>query len=114
MLGNCNFIVFSWDPTVDSAGNLSGTAPVHEVFTPSSGGPAYDCTVRNDCVLLVAGLDAGLPELGGAAVPIRFGPDVPTSKAACKKGGWRNLANDQDQAFRNQGQCVSYVVAHRR
>ena len=39
---------------------------------------------------------------------------TPTSKQACKKGGWRNLANDQGQPFRNQGQCVSFVVAHRR
>jgi hypothetical protein len=114
VLANCGFIVFAWDPTIDSAGNLTDSAPVQEVFTPSSGGPVYDCTVRNDCVLLVAGLGGGAPELGGAAVPIRFGPETPATKAACKNGGWRNLANDQGQPFRNQGQCVSYVVARRR
>jgi hypothetical protein len=40
-------------------------------------------------------------------------PRTPLSKADCNKGGWRNLANDEGQPFRSQGQCVSYVVAHR-
>jgi hypothetical protein len=38
---------------------------------------------------------------------------TPTEKADCKRGGWRTLANDQGQPFRNQGQCVKSVVAHR-
>jgi hypothetical protein len=42
------------------------------------------------------------------------GSAVPTNKADCKNGGWRNLANDQGHPFRNQGQCVSYVVSRRR
>jgi hypothetical protein len=35
---------------------------------------------------------------------------VPTSKDECKNGGWTNF---QDPSFKNQGQCVSYVVSHR-
>jgi hypothetical protein len=34
----------------------------------------------------------------------------PTSKDQCKNGGWMNF---QDPSFRNQGQCVSYVVSRR-
>ncbi len=30
----------------------------------------------------------------------------PTTKADCKKGGWKNFT---DPKFKNQGQCVSYV-----
>jgi Tol biopolymer transport system component len=33
----------------------------------------------------------------------------PTSKAQCKKGGWRNFTNP---SFKNQGQCVAYVNHH--
>jgi hypothetical protein len=33
----------------------------------------------------------------------------PTSKAQCKKGGWKNFSNP---SFKNQGQCVSYVEHH--
>lgn len=34
----------------------------------------------------------------------------PTSMDQCKNGGWSTF---QDPSFRNQGQCVSYVVSHR-
>ena len=33
----------------------------------------------------------------------------PTSKAACKHGGWKTFNNP---SFKNQGQCVSYVEHH--
>jgi len=33
----------------------------------------------------------------------------PTSKAGCKKGGWKTF---NDPKFKNQGQCVSYVEHH--
>ena len=46
-------------------------------------------------------------------VPLTFGRSAPQSKADCKHGGWRDLADDQGRPFRNQGQCVSFVVAHR-
>jgi hypothetical protein len=36
-------------------------------------------------------------------------PPVPTDKDQCKHGGWQNLADDQGEPFRNQGQCVSFV-----
>jgi hypothetical protein len=36
--------------------------------------------------------------------------DVPRSQADCTKGGWRNFVDDQGVPFRNQGQCVSFVV----
>jgi hypothetical protein len=40
------------------------------------------------------------------AAPV--GP-APTSKAQCKKGGWKNFTNP---SFKNQGQCVAYVNHH--
>jgi hypothetical protein len=45
--------------------------------------------------------------------PLSFGPEQPASKDDCKRGGWRNLADDQGQSFRNQGQCVSFVQSRR-
>ena len=33
-----------------------------------------------------------------------------TSKEQCKNGGWKNFTNP---SFKNQGQCVSFVVSHR-
>jgi hypothetical protein len=34
---------------------------------------------------------------------------VPTSKAQCKHGGWRNY-----RQFKDQGQCVAFVVKQAR
>jgi hypothetical protein len=110
VLANCAFI--STGTIGAPAGNLTVTVPVQEVFTPSSGGASYDCTVRNDCLLLVAGLGGSIG-LVGATAPISFGSPVPQSKADCKNGGWRSLDNDQGQPFRNQGQCVSYANGRR-
>jgi hypothetical protein len=39
---------------------------------------------------------------------------VPATKAQYKHGGWRNSRSDQGQPFKNQGQCVSFVVHHDR
>jgi hypothetical protein len=36
---------------------------------------------------------------------------VATDKDQCKDDGWQNLVDDQGEPFRNQGQCVSFVVA---
>ena len=33
----------------------------------------------------------------------------PTTKAACKNGGWKTFTNP---SFKNQGQCVAYVNHH--
>lgn len=39
--------------------------------------------------------------------PVLVGP--PTNKDECKKGGWQTFNNP---AFKNQGDCVSYVMTH--
>ena len=36
-------------------------------------------------------------------------PNVPTNKAQCKKGGWRNLQRADGTSFKNQGDCIQYV-----
>ena len=46
-------------------------------------------------------------KVNGVAQVVLVGP--PTSKAQCKKGGWKNFNNP---SFRNQGQCVSYAAHH--
>jgi para-nitrobenzyl esterase len=38
---------------------------------------------------------------------------VPESQVDCKDGGWQNFSDDQGQPFKNQGQCVSWVVTSR-
>lgn len=35
--------------------------------------------------------------------------NMPSSKDACKKGGWMTLTDQNGDAFKNQGQCVSWT-----
>jgi hypothetical protein len=35
-------------------------------------------------------------------------PSTPTTAEGCKKGGWQHLQDANGNAFKNQGQCVSY------
>jgi hypothetical protein len=112
----CRFIE---EATFDAEGNLvPASVTVHETITsvggPPPGGPAtYDCTVT-DCSVGVFGfLLSNNSTLVGATAPVTFGPDVPTTRADCTNGGWRDLADDGAQPFRTQGQCVRFVVAHR-
>ena len=113
VLTNCGFLALAGALSPDTAGDVTGSAPVQEVFTPSSSTPtSYDCTIRNDCLLLVAGLAGS--GLRGATAPIRFGPATPSRKSDCTHGGWRDVVNDGGQPFRSQGQCVRFVQAHRR
>ena len=36
-------------------------------------------------------------------------PAVPTRKAQCERGGWRDLVDDRGRSFRSQGKCVAFV-----
>jgi hypothetical protein len=36
---------------------------------------------------------------------------TPSMKEDCKNDGWRGLVDDHGSAFRNQGQCVQFVVS---
>lgn len=37
---------------------------------------------------------------------------TPSTKADCRNGGWRDFSGVQGQPFRDQGQCVRFVVNH--
>src|SRR5437764_847838 len=37
-------------------------------------------------------------------------PPTPASKADCADGGWQQLTDDSGTAFKNEGDCVSFVA----
>ncbi len=81
----------------------------HVVFTPAQGFPpvAAGSTVQS---IEIVQDEQGQTHLDNISIndQVITGPATPTSKDACKDGGWRNLQDANGQAFRNQGQCVSY------
>lgn len=61
------------------------------------------------CALVMSALFLLVPSAAvGAAQPAA----LPASARACHNGGWRNLTNAQGRPFRNQGQCVAFMVRH--
>jgi len=87
-----------------NGGSFSTTFVVHRFVL------AVDCaSVAQRCFLGASNLN-GLPAFTEQVkVPLTFVGATPATTEDCKNGGWRNLADDQGQAFPNQGQCVSFV-----
>ncbi|WP_372729701.1 hypothetical protein [Nocardioides sp.] len=94
------------DGSVDSNNSLVRICPG---FAPPPGagteGPVGDATcsdgIDNDGDALVDGAD---PDCAGG------GGTTPTNKDQCKNGGWRTFTHP---AFRNQGDCVSFVTSRK-
>ncbi len=45
-------------------------------------------------------------------VPVPPAPPMATTKQECKNGGWRTLGDSDGKAFKNQGDCVSFVATN--
>jgi hypothetical protein len=55
------------------------------------------------------GLNEAGVRTGNGAVTVTYAR-TPSSKDACKGGGWRNVVDGSGVSFRNPGQCVSWAV----
>jgi hypothetical protein len=65
-----------------------------------------------DCSPFEGGI-AGTVTSGDVVVVDALVLPVATSKNDCRAGGWRSVVDDAGEGFRNQGQCISFVVHHR-
>ena len=100
-------------PVVNADGSATYT---FNAATIAAGGqvPFPTGTINSVDVLIDVQGTADLTKItfnGVTQVPVveKVGP--PTSKDACKHGGWKKFNNP---TFKNQGQCVSYVASHGR
>jgi hypothetical protein len=59
-------------------------------------------SIANDC-----------PATGSPVIARTTVAATPRSADECKRGGWQHLVDGHGTPFRNQGQCVSYVVSRR-
>jgi nitrous oxidase accessory protein NosD len=83
----------------------SASGPVH----PTNPGGTGDLVIDPDGVVdVLPFLGAPSPATTGNCPPPPL--PTPTSKDDCKNGGWMQLADDQGNKFKNQGDCVSYVA----
>jgi hypothetical protein len=96
-------------PTMNADGTATYTFTAATLAAAGQQVPTPTGTISSAEVLIDVQGTADLTNItfnGAAQVPL-VGP--PTTKAQCKNGGWRSFTNP---TFKNQGQCVSFVVHH--
>jgi hypothetical protein len=105
----CNNVTPVVDPTTGAATYTFNAATI-----AAAGGqvPVPSGTISQVEIVLDVEGAADLTNItfnGVVQVPVpQVGP--PTSKNACKNGGWKTFTTPKK--FKNQGQCVSYVASH--
>jgi hypothetical protein len=97
--GVCAFDCFvTWDDII--AANPEATIVGGFGVNQGSGNPG-----------LVASVDALTIGVDGTSTIYNFDPyQVATDKDQCKQGGWQTVTDADGNAFKNQGDCVSYVA----
>jgi hypothetical protein len=105
----CNNVTPVVDPTTGAA---TYTFDAGTIAAAGGQVPVPSGTISNVEIVLDVQGAADLTKItfnGVVQVPVpQVGP--PTSKNACKKGGWKTFTIPKK--FKNQGQCVSYVASH--
>jgi hypothetical protein len=97
-------------PTTNGDGTVTYTFDAPSVA--AAGIPFPTGTITSAAVILDVQGSADVSAItvnGTAQVPAPVVTGPPTSKSACKHGGWKSFTNP---SFKNQGQCVSYVSHH--
>jgi len=105
---------YTWTLT----GNIDGDNISYTIlYTGAAAGSTYTNTGVIASDGSISGTSSGncqtFTSPAGTATEIEDEPEyvVPTSKDQCKKDGWKTLADNEGNAFKNQGQCVSFVAS---
>jgi hypothetical protein len=96
-----------------ASGGFSGTGEVDLGPAPKAPG-TYNVVALFEAAFAcgefwAASESTGYQVIARVTVPI----PVPTNKEQCKKGGWQELTDSNGTPFKNQGQCVSFVMAEK-
>ena len=107
---------FSFPEVIAPGGRATSEYTVRTSFLNYYETRTIECgRVPNDCLVSVlVTLGSSLSESHLLHAPVTFAKRTPLTSTDCKRGGWRDLADDQGLLFRNEGQCVKYVVARPR
>src|SRR3954453_21487290 len=99
-------------PTTKGDGSVTYTFTAATIAAGGNQVPVPTGTIQSVDVLVDVQGTADLTHIvfnGGTQGPVAPPGGPPPSKDACKHGGWKRFDNPH---FKNQGQCVSYVVHH--
>jgi hypothetical protein len=101
-------------PVINGDGSATYTFDATTIAAGGGQVPVPTGTISSVDVLLDVSGSADLTKItfnGVTQVPVVAQVGPPTSKNACKHGGWKTFNHP---TFKNQGQCVSYVASHGR
>ena len=99
-------------PTINADGTATYTFTAATLAAAGQQVPTPTGTITQVEVLIDVQGSADLSNImlnGVTQVPVPAPVGPPTSKDQCKHGGWKTFTNP---TFKNQGQCVSFVVHH--
>jgi hypothetical protein len=101
-------------PVINADGSATYTFDATTIAAGGGQVPVPTGTISSVDVLLDVQGSADLTKItfnGVTQVPVVAQVGPPTSKNACKHGGWKTFNHP---TFKNQGQCVSFVASHGR
>jgi hypothetical protein len=101
-------------PVINADGSATYTFDAATIAASGGQVPFPTGTMQTVNVLVDVQGSADLTNItvnGTTQVPVVSQVGPPTSKDACKHGGWKTFNHP---SFKNQGQCVSYVASHGR
>jgi hypothetical protein len=104
----CNNVI----PVTNGNGTVTYTFDAASLVAGGNQVPFPTGTITSVDILLDVQGSADVSNItfnGVLQVPAVTGGGTPTTKASCKKGGWKTFTNP---SFKNQGQCVAYVNHH--
>lgn len=96
-------------PTINANGTATYTFTAATIAAAGNQVPVPTGTISSVDVLIDVQGTADLTNITFNGVAQNLVAGGPTSKAQCKKGGWKSFT---DPSFRNQGQCVSWFNHH--
>ena len=97
-------------PTANSDGTVTYTFDAATIAAAGGQVPFPTGTITDASVIIDVQGTADVSKIAVNGISEVPAPVVsPTSKSACMHGGWKTFTNP---SFKNQGQCVSYVVHH--
>jgi hypothetical protein len=104
----CNNVI----PVTNGNGTVTYTFDAASLVAGGNQVPFPTGTITSVDILLDVQGSADVSNItfnGVLQVPAVTAGGTPTTKASCKKGGWKTFTNP---SFKNQGQCVAYVNHH--
>jgi hypothetical protein len=98
--------------TPPPGGGIPTEFPAHLVLTITAGTGRFSAATGTLVLDGIFGPAAATFE-GTVSGTVTIPPPTPQTVRDCRHGGWRHVVDDRGRPFRNQRQCIAFVLRHR-